>query len=425
VAADRTAIVAHPGAESRGPIVRDLATLGFDVVAARSASDAWRAFRRRSPALVVSAAEPRGFDGFGLLRRIRGVSNVPVILFAEDGDVRTAVRAIRSGATDFFELPADRARLLRDAGALAGSAGLRTDAETLEGDIAGTSAAIERVRERVRALAPLRVPVLVSGEPGSGRDHVVRALHRHSGLAETELIAIAPESAAARTRPGPRAAVYLDHIERFKPELQALWFEILCAAEEPGTAAAPRVYASTSIDVDQAAREGGFHPGLADRLRRFSIPIPSLRDRRADVGPTAHRLANRVGRSFRRNEIRFERGAIALLRQASWPGNVRELARVVERLVAFSIDGEITAQRVREVLGEAPGSVASLRSRRDRRQRDELVDLLESCGGNLAEVARRLEVSRGAVIYRAQKFGLLPRKRTRRRKSAGAARRGK
>jgi len=85
------------------------------------------------------------------------------------------------------------------------------------------------------------------------------------------------------------------------------------------------------------------------------------------------------------------------------------LAQVVEKLVAFSPSGDVTRERVREVLGESPDSVALLRHQRNQQQREELVALLESCGGNLAEVARRLEISRGAVIYRAQKHGLLPR----------------
>jgi DNA-binding NtrC family response regulator len=131
--------------------------------------------------------------------------------------------------------------------------------------------------------------------------------------------------------------------------------------------------------------------------------------RREDIGPISVRLAERVGGLMGRTQIRFEKGAIALLRADPWVGNVRELRSVVERLVAFSLEGKITRNRVREILGEAPDGVASLRQRRDEKQRDELVDLLETCGGNLAEVARRLEISRGAVIYRAQKYGLLPR----------------
>jgi two-component system response regulator AtoC len=112
-----------------------------------------------------------------------------------------------------------------------------------------------------------------------------------------------------------------------------------------------------------------------------------------------------------RPAVQLDRGALALLREQQWPGNVRELASALERLVAFSPQGTITRERVREVLGESPDSVDSLRLRREHQQREELVALLAACRGNLAEVARRQGLSRGAVIYRAQKHGLLPKPR--------------
>jgi transcriptional regulator of acetoin/glycerol metabolism len=84
---------------------------------------------------------------------------------------------------------------------------------------------------------------------------------------------------------------------------------------------------------------------------------------------------------------------------------------VIEKLIAFSVSGTVSRDLVRQVLGESRDGVAALRSRRNRSEREELVALLEACGGNLAEVARRIGISRGAVIYRAQKHGLVPKPR--------------
>jgi DNA-binding NtrC family response regulator len=359
----------------------------------------------------MSAASLPGAGGIDLLRRIREISNVPVILFSEDGDIRTAVTAIRSGAHDYLALPADRDRLLENASALAHCPGSEGESGRKHRDIIGGSAIAQRLRDRVHALAPLHVPVLVSGEPGSGRDHVVRCLHARSSTAAVELTTLSTRTPGIARRPGPNVAVYLDEIGHFKSSEQAHWFEFLCAEEGARPGRSPRVYASTSEDLDQRVREGVFHPGLAERLRRFEVPIAPLRDRPEDIGSIALHLGERLGRSMGRPRIRFERSAIAILRSAPWVGNIRELENVVEKLVAFSLEGRITRVHVREILGEAPDSVASLRLQRSQRQREELVGLLEVCGGNLAEVARRLEISRGAVIYRAQKYGLLPRSR--------------
>jgi transcriptional regulator of acetoin/glycerol metabolism len=98
--------------------------------------------------------------------------------------------------------------------------------------------------------------------------------------------------------------------------------------------------------------------------------------------------------------------AVERLRAEPWPGNVRELDTVVARLVAFATDGSIDATLVERVLAERSDTVAALRSQRESQQRAELAALLAECRGNFAEVARRLDLTRGAVVYRAKRFGL-------------------
>jgi DNA-binding NtrC family response regulator len=414
IAVEQTAIVVDDKENSRKPIARDLEGVGFRVIETGDAREGWRVFQRSSPDLVMSAAGLPGSGGIDLLRRIRRVSDVPVILFSEAGDVRTAVSAFRSGAQDFLTFPADRDRLIANAIALSRDVVSGPPRSVLprsiqpKWEIVGVSALAQRLRDRVRALASIRVPVLVSGESGSGRDHVVRCLDGLASGAGTELAKVSTGSPIALHRPPPDAAVFLDEIGRFTLAEQAHWFDVLCREAGGTRGRCARIYASTSDDLDRSVREGKFHPGLAERLRRFEVPIPPLRVRREDIGPIAVRLAARVGRSMGRPRIRFERCASALLRAEPWVGNVRELATVVEKLVAFSPEGNVTRSHVRETLGEVPDSVSWLRQRREEEQRDELVGLLEACGGNLAEVARRLDISRGAVIYRAQKYGLLP-----------------
>jgi DNA-binding NtrC family response regulator len=274
--------------------------------------------------------------------------------------------------------------------------------------IQGRSAVTRRLRDRLRALAPLNVPVFVSGEPGVGHDHVVHCLHT-SGATKNESLVTVTNLEAGSQFPASARAFYLDEVGRFAPADQLHWCERLREQERRPGGEKFRVFASSSEDIASRVRAGSFHPRLARLLLRFPVPIAPLRDRPEDIGPIVLALAERFGSQMGRERVRFDRAAIALLRSRTWPGNVRELALVVEKLVAFSPGGSVTRDRVREVLGEALDSVASLRTRRNEREREELMAQLECCGGNLAEVARRLDVSRGAVIYRAQKHGLLPR----------------
>ncbi|HEY8153148.1 MAG TPA: response regulator [Myxococcota bacterium] len=411
MAGEAKVLLVDDRAEARALVAGDLIEAGLAVVEARDGIEAWSRFRAEAPDLVVSDLRMPRADGIELLRRIRGISSVPVILLTAYADVATAVEVIKGGAQEFFTFPDDLARMIARARELACASASQPEADRLALLVAGRSAAMRRVRERIRALAGLSVPVLVHGEPGTGRDQVARAIHGVGGSGDAPLVTVRAGSAAPAPRIPAGAAYFLDEIGRFSAAEQAHWFERLRAAgaEAPG---APRVIACASEDLAERASQGAFHPGLAEKLQRFAILLPPLRERLEDVAQLAPLLAARIGSAMGRPGVALDRGALALLREQQWPGNVRELAGVLERLVAFSARGVITRERVREVLGESRDSVDSLRLRREAQQREELVALLAACRGNLAEVARRQNLSRGAVIYRAQKHGLLPKPRS-------------
>jgi DNA-binding NtrC family response regulator len=267
------------------------------------------------------------------------------------------------------------------------------------------------VRERVRALARLQVPVLIRGDAGTGRSHVARVLHA-AGAAGGGLSVIdarlAPSGGAEAP---PRRSVLLEGVESLSAPEQARWHELLRRSEEGAAGAPRRILASTCRDLRALAREDGFDAELSRSLERFSIELPPLRDRPEDVPDLARALAERAAGGMGRERVSFTRDALRLLAAQAWPGNVRELASLVERLVAFDTGGRIGRADVAVLLAEAPAGVASSRRAALHHQREELARAIDEAGGNLAEVARQLRMSRGGVIYRAQKFGLLPKRR--------------
>jgi len=405
------ALVVDDRAESRELVAGDLVRAGFRITEARNGVDGWQRFQRCQPDVVVSDLTMPGSDGLELLKRIRGVSTVPVILFSATGDVRAAVAAIKAGAQEFFRYPFDRRRMADRARDLARESGAPA---RLEARLVGGSSEMRRVRERVCALAPLRVPVLVSGEPGTGRDHVVRCIADLASAFEGagRFVKLTPETVSDVLRPDAGSVYYLDEFDAHPPADQVRWLAWLREFARGRSSDAPRVLASTARSSPRLAAADSVDPELAEQLLRFEIPLAPLRDRRGDIPALALHLADRISSEMGRERVHLEPAALALLGSQAWTGNVRELARVLEKLVAFSPEGQVTSERVREVFGELRGGVATLRERRSLQQREELVGLLESCGGNIAEVARRLGLSRGAVIYRAQKYGLLPRARS-------------
>jgi DNA-binding NtrC family response regulator len=400
-------LVVDDRAEARSLVAGDLANAGFLVSQAGDGAEGWLRFRRDAPDVVITDLRMPRLDGIELLGRIRSISNVPVLLLTAYGDVPTAVAAMKGGAQEYLHFPDDLDRLVPRIRELAGPADSGAP-HRLEDRIAGRCVALRRVRERIRALAPLSLPVLVHGERGSGRDAVAEALHAFGERPEVPLVPVRSGSGGGHEIPAGGAVIYLDDVESLSVSERSHWLRVLRNAESSPDDRLVRVLASTREDLSARAASGHFDPGLAEILTRFSIALPPLRERREDVAHLVPILATRAGERLGRAQVRFDRGAIAVLRSQLWPGNVAELASVIEKLVAFSVSGSVSREQVREVLGESPDGVAALRSRRNRNEREELVELLEACGGNLAEVARRIGISRGAVIYRAQKHGLVP-----------------
>jgi DNA-binding NtrC family response regulator len=280
--------------------------------------------------------------------------------------------------------------------------------QEIEHRIVGRSAALQRVRQRALALCSLRLPLLLRGEAGTGRRHIARVLHALAGSGR-ELVVVSAREPLSRA-PEARRAYFLEEVTQLPRAEQARWSELALRVEQ-GRADAPlRIFAASAFDLARLARSGDFDAAFAGRLLRFSLDLPPLRERSEDVPDLARWLADRAADRIGRARVALTAPALRQLASQSWPGNVRELAAVVERLVAFCSGERIGRADVLAVLDEAPLGVVSSRRLRHRRQREELIALIDEAGGNLAEVARRLEMSRGGVIYHAQKFGLLPKR---------------
>jgi two-component system response regulator HydG len=260
----------------------------------------------------------------------------------------------------------------------------------------------------VRALGALQIPVLVCGEEGVGRTRVVRALHACSELRELPLL---PWDVAQAEVPPRPCVVRVDEIHRLDREQQ-----VRCLGEirrigqrKPGVIARLIATASPLLHEEVASRR--FHPELWSALSRFQLQVLPLRERSEDVEPLVHDLLLEISRRLRRAHLALSPGALAELARRSWPGNVRELRDVLEQAVAFEkgerIGFDAVHAAIEEVIAKREDSLETQRAARHSQQKKELVDLLAECGGNVAEMARRLSLTRGAVVYRLQKHGLM------------------
>jgi DNA-binding NtrC family response regulator len=275
--------------------------------------------------------------------------------------------------------------------------------------VPGSSRNALRIRERIGALARLRVPVLIAGEPGTGHDTVARALHDLGLHPERSFLAVTLGSRSLGD--AGTGTLYIDRVERLSLDEQKYVLSLIQRLR--GERDGPRLVFSTEVDLALAAQQGKFLRELCEQLHRLPLRLPSVAERIADLPDILNVMLERIGAELRRPELELTRAAIESLCEQRWPNNLRDLYETLEKLAAFCPDGRITAEHVEEVVGEVPRSLSSVRARHTEDQRQQLMDLIGRCGGNLAEVARQLSISRGAVIYRAQKFGLLARRKTR------------
>jgi DNA-binding NtrC family response regulator len=388
----------------RRALTTELEDAGYAVVQAGSGSEAWKLFCRHRPDVVITdLVMPRG-DGLGLLARIRARSDVPVILFTAHGSLQHAAAAFKAGADEFV---ASDAAGIDELVVLVKRArdGRRPEPEhpEIETRLIGRSDAIRRVRDRISALAPLRTPVLVAGEPGSGRNTGVACLHELGVTGGEEFLRIACGSFEPGIRLPPTGAVHLANVDRLSREGQAYWRKKLASSETFGTRV--RVLASTREPLLAAARLGRFDAELARLFQRFVIELPTLRERPEDVPAIADALVTRIGHDMGRR-VRLSPAAKMALSAHRWPGNCSELAHVLERCVAFSRRHTVRLQLVEEVLSEQAPTLAEIRDHNLLRERESLLEAIESAGGNISLAARNLGRSRATLYRLIEKHGI-------------------
>jgi two-component system response regulator AtoC len=309
--------------------------------------------------------------------------------------------------------------------------------------IVGASQPIQQLLAHVARVAPKDITVLVRGETGTGKDLVASRLHEQSGraegpyvafncaavpadLAESELFGHARGAftGATQARRGFFAqadggTLVLDEIGELPVAMQAKLLRALQEGEiQPVGSGRPelvdvRIIASTNRDLEAEVRAGRFRDDLYYRLTVIELVVPPLRDHSEDIPKLATEFARRYAERFHMDDVRLSPALIEKLTRAAWPGNVRQLENCVARLVALSSGAEIGPEAFDEApvvveAGElaAQGDRLTLKQQVAAFERSLVTRALAASSGNQSEAARRLQISRSALIDRVRKYGL-------------------
>ena len=412
---------------------------GYSVVTAHNRADALALLQRHRPAVVVTdlglPPDPDGVtEGFAVLEAVlRGAPDSKVIVATGNGDRAHALRAVASGAYDFYEKPVD-IEVLR---AIIGRAQHMHQLEDENRRLATLPAhssiariitadeAMLKVCRSVERLAGANVSVLLLGESGTGKEALARALHDLGPRAKQPFIAIncgaipenlleselfghergaftgAVKQSIGKIESADRGTLFLDEIGDLPYPLQVKLLRFLqeklierIGGRKP-IQVDVRIVSATHQFLENQIGEGRFREDLYYRLNSVSVRIPPLRDRPGDAVLLARYFLHRFNKEFGRTLRGFTTTAIAAISEHAWPGNVRELENRVKRAVVMGETRMIEAADLELVAaGDETGPNLDLRAARMRAERDVIQQALARSHGILSQAAKLLGISR-------------------------------
>jgi len=396
--------------------------------------------------LVLTDLRMPRMDGMELLAELAQRPGAPLaIMITAHGSERMAVEAMKQGAVDYFAKPFEGDEIVRVVHRSLKTARLNAENRTLRAALSlrqtmvFASPQMHRVAALVERAAPRDVTVLITGDSGTGKELVARALVKASGradkpyvrfncaalpreLAEAELFGHSKGAftGASRARVGlfreaDGGTVLLDEIGELDPLTQGKLLRVLQerevrpVGEDTTVAVNVRILAATNRNLTDAVREGTFREDLFYRLNVIEIHVPPLRERPEDVVPLAEHFTTRFGDRYGIEGVHLSDRVLNRLQQFRWPGNVRELENVVERLVALADGPRIDDDPFDAEAGagaEPAEQRLGLRERMANFERGLIAAEMSRCQDNQSEAARQLGVSRPALIDKLKKYGL-------------------
>lgn len=422
-----------------------LSDVGHQVLTAENGPQALEIIRKEEPGIVIADLVMPGTDGIELMKNAKEISpNIEVIIITAYGSIPTAINAMREGAYDYIEKPfcPERAELLVEK--------LVEHQRLLEENIAlqqkleehyqfeniiVKSPRMQQVIEVIKVVARSNATVLITGETGTGKEVVARAIHSQSHRREKPFIAVScaalPESlleselfghekgsftGAYAQKKGKfeaanRGTLFLDEIGEMSANIQVHLLRVL--EEKAFTRVGGnelikvdvRVISATNRDMKTAIASGQFREDLYYRLNVVNIELPPLRERKEDIPLLAQHFLKKFALENRKEITGFSPQATDFLLSYEWPGNVRELENAIERAVILAQNSLISIADLPQqnlVLTHPTSSQRNLKLV----EKSHILNVLTETGGNYTEAARILGISRMTLYNKAKVYGL-------------------
>ncbi|WP_406870424.1 sigma-54 dependent transcriptional regulator [Thioclava sp. 'Guangxiensis'] len=426
---------------------------GFSTRMASNSDECMEAVNAEPPALMILDIwlKDSRMDGIDILKTTkRDNPDIPIIIISGHGNVEIAVAAIKQGAYDFIEKPFNIDQLLVVVSRAMETSRLRRENSTLKrrdmqtGEMLGESAAFKKLRDQLDKVTKSNGRVMLTGEPGSGKETAARYIHQLSTRATAPFITVnsasiepdrmeevlfgreTPERGIEKglLEQAHGGVVYFDEVAEMPLGTQSKILRVLTEQQFLRVGGADkvrvdlRVISSTTRDLTVEIASGRFRQELYDRLNVVPIAVPGLADRREDLALLAEYFLVQFNETQGLPLRKLSGDALAMMQTMEWPGNIRQLRNVIERLLILGDGtGEIEA---RELQGDQPvetessrivlsGQLATLplREARELFEREYLLTQINRFGGNISRTANFVGMERSALHRKLKSLGVV------------------
>jgi two-component system response regulator HydG len=389
-----------------------------------------------------------GREGFHWLDRILDINpNIKVIMITAYGDIEMAIRAIKSGATDFVLKPWENDKLVatiedvlneKKGDKLTAGAEEKADSKkekTASDIIIGQSAGMQHVLKTSERVAATDANVLILGENGTGKTQLAKYLHHHSQRAEKPFVVVdlgalsdslfeselfghvkgaftdAKEDRAGRFEEAKGGTIFLDEIGNLTLALQAKLLTVLQERKVTRVGSNKsipldvRLICATNMNIESMVADKSFRQDLFYRINTIELDLPPLRERPEDIGPLAEFYLKQFRKKYNRPVTDISSALIKKMQQYNWPGNIRELQHAIERAVILSQEKILQPDDLfLKNSGDQPTTATGFDL--EDMEKNMIVQALKRFNGNITDAARELGLSRAALYRRMEKYGL-------------------
>lgn len=443
-------LVVDDEASARSGLSKLLEQEGYSVVTAADGLLALESITENPPALIVTDLKMPNLDGMGLLAKLREQNlEIPAIVTTAFGEVSVAVQAMRAGAEDYLTKPIDFDALLLSVERTLQRREVAAEAENLRRQLRardqvglegllGTSPVMQRVYAMTKQVAPSKATVLITGESGTGKGELARAVHALSprskapfvtlhcaalaeSLLESELFGHekgaftgADKRRIGRFEQADGGTLFLDEIGEIPAATQVKLLRVLqdktferVGGNEP-IKSDVRLVAATNKDLATEVRERRFREDLYYRLNVVHIDMPALRLRGPDVIMLADHFLRKFARENHRQIEGLSQAARAKLIAHRWPGNVRELENAMERAVVFTAGDTVEPDALPfDAMPETSDGVRIPGASMAEIEKYAILATMEAAQGSTTRAAEILDISVRTIQYRLHEYGVV------------------